>query len=322
MLSFARKTMTALKPMDMSKVVRECLNLLRASIPTMVEMKSIIPPNPLMILGDPTEIHQIVINLCNNAAHAMREKGGKLEVDLSLVSLDKDAVSRWEELKPGDFVKLTIKDSGEGMTSDVLKKVFEPYFTTKEFGEGTGMGLAVVHGIVSSCDGFVTVASAGPGHGTIFQIFLPAVAMQEPESETLSESLPGGNEHILFIDDEPDIVEVANEMLTALGYRVTAMHKSQQALEIFERSPRDFDLVITDRTMPKMAGLELAGRIRALRPEIPIILCSGYGLDLDEESIQGREISAALAKPLNFKNIAETIRAVLDEKSSMTLLPA
>jgi CheY-like chemotaxis protein len=150
-------------------------------------------------------------------------------------------------------------------------------------------------------------------------VFLPAEAEQEPEGETLPETLPGGAERILFIDDEPDIVEMADEMLTTLGYRVTATHMSQQALEMFELAPRDFDLVITDRTMPKMNGLELAGRMRVLRPEIPIILCSGYRLDLADESIRSRKISAALAKPLNFKSVAETIRAVLDEKAPVTL---
>ncbi len=178
------------------------------------------------------------------------------------------------------------------------------------------MGLAVVHGIVNSCNGFVKVASS-VGHGTTVQVFVPVEAAQEPEREALPESLPGGAERILFVDDEQDIVELADEMLTALGYRVTATHMSQRALEIFENAPRDFDLVITDRTMPKMNGLELAGRMRDVRPEIPIILCSGYGLDLAEESIQSRGISAALVKPLDFQNVAETIRTVLDEKVRM-----
>lgn|GEM_PF-1022781 len=319
-LTFSRCSEPEVRPVCFKSVLGEVLRMMRSTMPATIEIKTQVLTDTIVI-ADPTQLHQIVMNLCSNAGYAMSASGGTLTVALREKHVDTD-LARAHSVNSGPYVCLEVGDTGTGISSESLDHIFEPFYTTKGQGEGTGMGLAVVHGIVNSCDGFVTVASAGLDHGTIFQIYLPAAAAQEPESETLVESLPGGAEHILFIDDEPDIVEVANEMLTALGYRVTATHKSQQALEIFERSPRDFDLVITDRTMPKMTGLELAGRMRALRPEIPIILCSGYGLDLEEESIQGREISAALAKPLNFKNIAETIRAVLDEETPMALTSA
>jgi CheY-like chemotaxis protein len=292
---------------------------MRSTMPSTIEIKTQVLTDTIVI-ADPTQLHQIVMNLCSNAGYAMSASDGILTVVLREENVDTD-LAREQSVSPGAFACLEIGDTGKGIAPESLEHIFEPFYTTKSKGEGTGMGLAVVHGIVNSCNGFVKVASSG-GHGTTFQVFLPVEAAQEPEREALSESLPGGAEHILFIDDEQDIVELADEMLTALGYRVTATHMSQQALDIFEKAPRDFDLVITDRTMPKMTGLELAGHMRVLRPEMPIILCSGYGLDLAEESIQNRGINAALVKPLNFQNVAETIRTVLDEKARMALSPA
>jgi len=251
----------------------------------------------------------------------MSDSDGILTVALREKNVD-TGLARAHSVSSGAYVCLEVGDTGSGIAAEKLDHIFEPFYTTKGKGEGTGMGLAVVHGIVSACDGFITVESAGIGCGTVFRVFLPVVATQEPEKELLSESLPGGREHILFIDDEPDIVELADEMLTALGYRVTSTHKSRHALEIFENAPRDFDLVITDRTMPKMTGLALAGRMREMRPEIPIILCSGYCLDQAGESIEAGKISAALAKPLDLKNVAETVRTVLDKKAPMALSSA
>ena len=190
-LSFARKTMTELKPMEISAIVRESLKLMRASIPTMIQIHPEIPPEPLMIRGNPTEIHQIVINLCTNAAHAMRKTGGILEVGISEVILDKQTASRYEDIGPGDFVKLTFKDSGEGIPPDVLEKVFEPYFTTKEFGEGTGMGLAVVYGLVKKCNGAIELKSEF-GKGTVVEILFPEIQEKAPAEVEVKEALPEG----------------------------------------------------------------------------------------------------------------------------------
>jgi len=319
-LAFSRCSESeVLRPVRFKSVLEEVLLMMRSTLPTTIDIKTQILTDAIVI-ADPTQLHQIVMNLCSNAGHAMSASDGILTVMLREENVD-TGLAREQSVSPGAYACLEISDTGKGIAPESLDHIFEPFYTTKGKGEGTGMGLAVVHGIVNSCNGFVKVTSS-VGRGTTFQVFLPVEAAQAPETEVLPESLPGGAERILFIDDEPDIVELADEMLTALGYRVTATHKSQKALEIFEKTPRDFDLVITDRTMPKMTGLELAGHMRALRPEIPIILCSGYGLDLEEESIQGREISAALAKPLSFKNVAETIRTVLDEKAPAVLSPA
>jgi PAS domain S-box-containing protein len=318
-LTFSRCSESDVRPVRFKSVLEEVLLMMRSTLPTTIDIKTQILTDAIVI-ADPTQLHQIVMNLCSNAGYAMSASDGILTVVLREENVDTD-LAREQSVSPGAFACLEIGDTGKGIAPESLDHIFEPFYTTKGKGEGTGMGLAVVHGIVNSCNGFVKVASSG-GHGTTFQVFLPVAAAQEPEREALPESLPGGAEHILFIDDEQDIVELADEMLTALGYRVTATHMSQQALEIFENAPRDFDLVITDRTMPKMTGLELAGHMRVLRPEMPIILCSGYGLDLAEESIRNRGINAALIKPLNFQNVAETIRTVLDEKARMALSPA
>jgi len=318
-LTFSRCSEPEVRPVHVRSVLEEALRMMRSTIPATIDIRTHILSDAIVIV-DPTQLHQIVMNLCANADYAMAASGGTLTVVLREEKVD-TGLARAHSVPPGAYVCLEVVDTGMGIPSESLDHIFEPFYTTKAKGEGTGMGLAVVHGIVRSCGGFVSVRSA-PGHGTTFQIFLPTVAAQEPERETHPDMLPGGVERILFIDDEPTIVEVADELLSALGYRVTATHKSQHALELFERSPLDFDLVITDRTMPKMTGLELAGRLRAVRPEIPIILCSGYRLDPSEESIKNSGICAALVKPLDFKNVAETIRAVLDQQDRVTASPA
>jgi len=287
---------------------------MRSTIPATIDIRTHILANTIVI-ADPTQLHQIVMNLCANADYAMSASGGTLSVALREEKVDA-GLARAHAVSPGMYACLEVVDTGTGIPPESLDHIFEPFYTTKAKGEGTGMGLAVVHGIVSSCGGFITVRSS-TGHGTTFHIFLPSADAPEPEIETRLDMLPGGEEHILFIDDELTIVEVADELLSALGYRVTATHMSRHALEMFERSPLDFDLVITDRTMPKMTGLELAGRMSAVRPEIPIILCSGYRLDPAEDIIKNSGISAALLKPLDFKSVAETIRSVLDDSTRL-----
>jgi PAS domain S-box-containing protein len=318
-LTFSRYSEPEARPVCLKSVLEEGLGMMRSTLPATIDIRTQVLANSIVI-ADPTQLHQIVMNLCANADYAMSASGGTLKVVLREEKVDA-GLARAHSVSPGMYACLEVVDTGTGIPPESLDHIFEPFYTTKAKGEGTGMGLAVVHGIVRSCGGFITVRST-TGHGTTFQVFLPTADAPEPEMETCVDTLPGGDEHILFIDDELTIVEVVDELLSALGYRVTATHRSQHALEMFERSPDAFDLVITDRTMPKMTGLELAGRMRAVRPEIPIILCSGYRFDPAEESIKNSGISAALLKPLDFKNVAETIRSVLDQQDRMSAASA
>ncbi|MCG6879241.1 MAG: response regulator, partial [Deltaproteobacteria bacterium] len=310
-LSFARKTMTSLKPLEINTIVKESLKLMRASIPTIVDIQPKIPSEPSVILGDPTEIHQIVINLCTNAAHAMKEKGGVLEVGFSEVTLDEKTASRYEDLSAGDFVKLTVKDSGEGIAPDILEKVFEPYFTTKEFGEGSGMGLSVVYGLVKKCKGAIKIDSI-VGKGTTFEVLFPKIEEEAPAKEKKEVKLPGGKERILLVDDDPSIVNMIRQMLERLGYTVMSMTDSTAAVEQFKSTPDDFDLVITDMAMPKMSGDQLAAELMTIRNDIPILLCTGHSDAVDEKKSKGIGIKGFAMKPLDMGKLASAVRAVLD----------
>ena len=285
-LSFARKTMTAIKPLEISTIVKESLKLMRASIPAMVDIQSNIPSRPSMILGDPTELHQIVINLCTNAAYAMKDSGGRLQVGISEVRLNEKDASGYEDISPGDFVRLTVKDSGEGIPPDVLEKVFEPYFTTKEFGAGSGMGLAVVYGLVKKCKGAIKIAST-VGEGTTVELLFPKINEKAPAENKREGELPKGNERILLVDDDPSIVNMICQMLERLSYTVTSITDSKAALERFQSTPDDFDLVITDMAMPNMSGDQLAAELIKVRESIPILLCTGHSDAVDEKIGQG-----------------------------------
>ena len=310
-LSFARKTMTSLKPVEINTIVKESLKLMRASIPAMVDVQSNIPADPRMILGDPTEIHQIVINLCTNAAHAMKASCGILEVAISEVTLNERAASRYEELSAGDFVKLTVRDSGEGISPDILGKVFEPYFTTKEFGAGSGMGLAVVHGLVKKCKGAINIQST-VGEGTTVEILFPKIEEELPAEKKKEDKLPTGNERILLVDDDPSIVNMIRQMLERLGYAVTSMTDSTAAIEKFKSTTDGFDLVITDMAMPKMSGDQLAAELIKVRRNIPILLCTGHSDTIDEKKAKQIGVKGFAMKPLDKGKLARVVRAVLD----------
>ena len=264
-------------------------------------------------MADPTQIHQILMNLGSNAAHAMREKGGTLEVGLSEISLDEAGASRHIDLKPGTYLRLTVRDTGHGMTPEVMSRVFEPFFTTKKQGEGVGMGLAVVHGIVKSHGGAISVASE-LGKGTTFTIYLPRIVGAPQAREEPSPLFSGGTERILFVDDEDIQVRAMNKLLEHLGYRVVGVSDPRAALELFRRQPEAFDLAIMDQTMPSMAGLELAREILKLRPGLPVILCTGYSESVDEAQALASGISAFMLKPFSVTEIAEAIRRVLPAK--------
>jgi PAS domain S-box-containing protein len=313
-LTFSRQTRQECKPLNLGPIIKEGLKLLRASIPATIEIRQDILNTEANVLAEPTQIHQILINLCTNAAHAMTEKGGILEVTLSKTNLDPGFVAKHPELKPGEHIVLTVTDTGHGIHPVIINRIFEPFFTTKKRGEGTGMGLAVVHGIVNSNGGAVTVYSE-PGKGTTFKVYLPCC---KGDSHSRCDSqiiIPKGHERILFVDDEPPIVAMATRMLERLGYSVRSTTSSLEALKLFGDHPGDFDLLITDMTMPKMTGDQLTAEILRIRSDIPVIICTGYSSSLIESVARKPGISAVASKPLITDEIARMIREVLDERS-------
>ncbi len=310
-LTFARQAEGKFKPVSVKKVVQEALKLLRASIPTSIDIHQQIESNSLL-MGDPTQVHQIIMNLCTNAAQAMEDRGGVLEVGLIDVDMDKEHVKTATRLKPGAHMKLWVSDTGVGIPPDIVETIFEPYFTTKAPGEGTGMGLAMVHGIVERYGGKIEVNSES-GKGTIFKIYLPIAETILSHHPYESESLPTGRESILFVDDESPITKMGGQLLGRLGYSVTTRTSSVEALALFRSRPNDFDLIITDMTMPNMNGDKLASEMMAVRPDIPVILCTGYSKKVSDKTIAELGIKAFAYKPVVMADLAKTVRKVLDE---------
>ncbi|MBW2169460.1 MAG: response regulator, partial [Deltaproteobacteria bacterium] len=309
-LAFSRKGEQERIPVQIGLIVKEALKLLRASLPTTIEIHQNIESDTGIVEADPTQIHQILMNLCTNAGHAMREEGGILEVTLTNVDIDARTIRQYPDMSPGPYLRLSVSDTGEGMTPEILGRIFDPYFTTKEVGEGTGLGLAVVHGIIKDHGGAITVYSE-PGKGTTFHVYLPVIEKAaEPEKETLK-PLPTGHERILFIDDEPGLVEIGRVMLGELGYDVVVRTSSIEALELFRIKPDEFELVITDMTMPKMTGDKLAKELMQIRPDIPIILCTGFSKRITEEKAKEIGIKAFVMKPLVMRDLANTVRKAL-----------
>ncbi len=313
LLSFARKTKLEKKPTNIIPIVKESLNLLRSSIPTSIDIRQNIPENVDTILADPTQINQILINLCCNAEHAMPD-GGVVAVTLKNIELDEKFSAKYPELSPGRYVNLTVADTGHGISQRDIDRIFDPYFTTKEIGRGTGMGLAVVHGIVKGQHGYITVESE-LGKGTTFNIYFPVVEKEAVIETITDDKIPTGEERILFIDDEESIAKLERQRLERIGYKVKATISPIEALEIFRSQPDAFDLVITDLTMPKMTGDKLAKEILNIRIDIPIILCTGFSEKISEEKSKELGIKSFLLKPLAMKDLAATVRQVLDGKN-------
>ena len=309
-LAFARQAEVELKPIQVSAIAKEALRLLRSAIPTSIEIRQNIESDSL-IMGDATQVHQIFMNLCTNAAHAMEERGGSLEVSISDTQIDRNFTDDRIYLKPGDYLKIAIADTGPGISPRVIASIFEPYFTTKKPGEGTGMGLAAVHGIVKGYGGEIKVESE-VGKGTVFTVYLPVTKKREVSAQYVPEILPLGNERILLIDDELPIVEMARLALERQGYKVTIRTSSVEALELFKQKPDDFDLVITDMTMPNMTGDNLAVELMKIRPDIPVILCTGYSKKISDERAAEIGIKAFAYKPIVKADLAKTVREVLD----------
>jgi PAS domain S-box-containing protein len=311
-LSFSRKTPQELQLCHLGPIVQESLALLRALIPTTIDLRLDITATADVVLADPAQIHQVVINLVMNAVQAM-EYGGVLEVSLVDLALDEMAAQH-HELKPGSYVQLTVRDTGGGIAAAIMGRIFDPYFTTKEVGKGTGMGLAVVHGIVTHHRGAISVQSV-LGHGASFQVYLPVREAEPILAPPPTGSLASGQERILFIDDEPALVSMGKAFLESLGYDVVTETSSREALALFIRQPDGFDLVITDMTMPEMTGERLAKELRHIRPAIPIILCTGFSHHLNEEEAKAIGIGAFLMKPFGLRELAETVRTVLQKQT-------
>ena len=311
-LTFARQDEEDLKPIRLDGIVKEALKLLRSSIPTTIAVRSRVESRS-RIMGSAINIHQVLINLCTNAAHAMEDGG---VIDVALEDVDAGEVDILRDRAPFSerHVRLTVSDTGTGIPPHIRDLIFEPYFTTKPIGRGTGMGLSVVHGIVKKYDGEITVESE-VGRGTAFSIFFPVTENKAETPVHESEAKPEGVEHILFVDDEPAIAEMGGKMLRRLGYRVTARTSSTDALELFERRKKEFDLVVTDMTMPDMAGDRLARELMKIREDIPIILCTGYSDRISSEEAERIGIRAFAYKPIATVDLAKTVRKVLDETS-------
>lgn len=311
-LTFSRKSDQELRPLRTQLIAQEVIKLLRSSLPTTIEIKQNIDLGCKNILADPTQIHQVIMNFCTNAYHAMRETGGVLGISLQPVDLNHEKIGIRNNLKAGSYLKLMISDTGAGMTKDVQDQIFVPYFTTKNKGEGTGLGLAVVHGIVNSLQGDITVYSE-PGKGTTFHVYLPIVEeAKKTVHKEVTKPLPIGNERILLVDDDEVIVRMGRKILEKQGFRVTALTSSMEALHTFQKTPDNFDLIITDMTMPEMTGADLAKLIFAIRPGMPIILCTGYSEIINEEQAKSLGIRDYVMKPVVKYDFIWKVREILD----------
>jgi signal transduction histidine kinase/ActR/RegA family two-component response regulator len=309
-LTFASKNPEEKVVLKSSLIVKEAIKFLRSTIPTTIDIQLNLKGAKDTILANPTQLNQIVMNLCTNAAYAMKENGGLLEVTLDDEVVEKGDV--YTGLKPGQYLKISVRDTGTGMPPEVIEKIFEPYYTTKGIGKGTGLGLAIIHGIINRYGGDITVDSE-VSRGTTFNVYLPLVNSKNPDTDLQEEEIQKGNERILFVDDEQSTVDVNKKMLERLGYDVSAWTSSIKALEIFRNNPEAFDLVITDMTMPDMTGKEFAGKLKESCPDIPIILCTGFSDQIDEESAREIGVDYLKIKPITRNEIAKTIRELMDK---------
>jgi len=310
-LAFSRQVEQERKPLDIVPLAKEAVKFLRSSLPVTIDLHLDVAAANSVILADATQIHQVLMNLCTNAAHAMRASGGRLAIRVDNAPPPPGLVPEGDGARPAGFLHLSVSDTGHGIEPVQINRIFDPFFTTKAPGEGTGLGLSVVYGIVKALGGAIRVDST-PGRGSAFEIYIPSAADRGLEPEKPAEPIPRGSESVLFVDDEGHLVEVMGQVLSALGYRVTTVRESRNALRLFRENPESFDLVITDMTMPDMTGAELAREILRFRPETPIILCTGYSELISEEEALRMGIRRFLMKPLFMGDVAREIRAVLE----------
>jgi nitrogen-specific signal transduction histidine kinase/ActR/RegA family two-component response regulator len=314
-LIFSQKAKEGQKPLDINTIINDSLRLLQTSLPTNIELRQELESNAGFVLAEPNQIRQLIVNLCKNATHAIGKQNGVVRVSLKKVVLGPGNMSGSKNLEPGLYIKLTVSDTGHGMEQKVKERIFDPFFTTKATGEGLGMGLAVIHGIVKTCGGDIQVES-NPGKGTAFHLFFPCIDFEKKEPQkrkpsTITEPIPGGSERLLFVDDEEMLVDVHQEILERLGYNVAAVRSGLEALELFSEDPEIFDLVITDHAMPGMTGIELSRKLLKIRPEIPIILCTGLTKSTICQEAKDAGISEFVMKPIIMKDLDGLIRDVL-----------
>lgn len=310
-LTFSRQGELKPKPVQLHLIVKEAMKLIRASIPAGIEIRQKIEVDSSHVMADPTQLHQVLMNLCTNAHYAMRDTGGVLEIRLTEHETAETDVSVCPDMNPGAYLRLSIADTGVGIDPALLDRIFEPYFTSKKPGEGTGMGLAVVHGIARRHGGAVTVESR-PGQGSRFDVYLPRVMRNTGQSAEESGSLPMGSERILFVDDEEPLVNLGRQMLEHLGYQVECRTSSIEALETFRSNPQHFDLVVTDLAMPNMNGDQLALKIMSIRPGMPILLCTGFSETFTPDKARKMGIQDLLMKPLSLQDLAVGVRQALE----------
>lgn len=309
-LAFSRPSAHELIPLRPQYVIKEAIKLLRASVPKTIDIHHNIATNCGTILGDPTQIHQILLNLCTNATQAMEDKGGTLDITLQTVTIDPEE-SRANKMSPGSYVKLEVTDNGKGMSAEEISKIFDPFYTTKRKGEGTGLGLSIVHGIVESYQGHISVESE-PGKGATFKVYLRETDIDAIAGDTEDLWIPEGTEHILVVDDEESLSRMLQRMLQALGYQVTCFCHSPEALNAFTENQESFDLVITDMTMPEMNGIELAQKILSLKADTKIIAYSGHSELVNKDNATSFGFKGYLAKPVSKADLASLIRDILD----------
>jgi len=310
-LTFSRQEGHEKRPLDIKLLLKESIKFLRASIPTTVEIQQNLTDELCSIMADSTQMHQVIMNLFTNATHAMKQAGGILTIELSPIELSKAEIPRYPDLRPGSYVRLTVSDTGYGIDPTHIQRIFDPFFTTKPTGEGTGLGLSVVYGIIKGHDGAIHVYSE-PGKGSSFSVYLPRIIHENNGSEIVATPASKGTERILFVDDEPALVDIGINMLSSLGYQVTGVNSSMDALDLFRAEPERYDLVITDMTLPKMTGIDLSREILQIRPDMPVILCSGIRESATEDQVKSLGIKAYCAKPLTKRDLSRVVRETLD----------
>ncbi len=311
-LTFSRQVDQERKPIQIQFIVSEVLKLLRSSLPSTLEMKQHIDPECGAVMADPTQMHQVLMNLCINGYHAMDEGRGLLDIRLEPFDVDLELARRHPNLQEGSHIRLSVSDTGHGMKRETMGKIFEPFFTTKDGEEGTGLGLSVVHGIIVSHGGEIIVYSE-PGKGSTFSVFLPCTAGIEEDEEISDRPIPTGDEHVLFVDDEEEICAMGKAMLERLGYEVTIATGGIEAMELFRACPDRFDVVITDQTMPRGTGAELSKELLELNPRLPMILTTGFSITFTREDSEKLGIQEYIMKPASIRDLGEALRRVLHD---------
>ncbi len=313
-LAFSRSREQERRPVDIRMVLQEALSLLRASLPRTIEIRPDLAPEEMLVLADWTEIHQIITNLCTNGAHAMQDKGGVMTISLASVEIPQTVRPAHPDLQAGDYVRLSVSDTGDGIGEDIKEKIFDSFFTTGKDLEGTGLDLSVVYDIVKNVGGAIDVQSVA-GQGAIFTIYLPQIS---PREKTEAGGGDGadiqGSESILFVDDEEMLVRVAKKYFQAMGYQVTAITSSPEALQLFRENPARFDLVIADMTMPQITGASLCREFLKIRPKLPIILCTGYSDAASMSEIEKLNIRELVLKPVLVRDLGLRVRRILDKE--------